>query len=93
MNSSQIIGQANYIYLARHCIGLDHKKPYHRHGKTFYRPYRNYYAAGRSHAEWEVMVSAGHARCDTDRYIYSLTLAGLDWLSKEIGMTIYDEED
>ena len=93
MNPSQIIGTANYIDLARHCIGLDHKKPYHRHGKTFYRPYRNYYAAGRAHEEWGVMVSAGYARCDTDRYTYSLTRDGLDWLGRELGITIYDEED
>ena len=93
MNPSQIIGPANYIDLARHCIGLDHKKPYRRHGKTFYRPYRNYYASGRTHEEWEMMLSAGYARRDTERYIYSLTRAGLDWLGREIGMTIYDEED
>ena len=35
-----------YIELAKHCIGLDHKKPYKRHGRYFYRPYRNYYDAG-----------------------------------------------
>lgn len=27
-----------------HCIGLDHKNPYKRHGRKFYKPYRNYYA-------------------------------------------------
>ena len=35
-----------YIDLASHCIGLDYKKPYKRHGRYFYRPYRNYYGAG-----------------------------------------------
>ena len=30
-----------YISLATHAIGLDHKKPYKRHGIYFYRPYRN----------------------------------------------------
>jgi hypothetical protein len=93
MNPDDIIGTANYIALARHCIGLDHKKPYHRHGKTFYLPYRNYYAAGRAHEEWELMVSAEYAECDTERFIYSLTRAGLDWLGRQLDMTIYDEED
>lgn len=32
------------IALMEHCIGLDCKKPYTRHGKKFYRPYRNRYA-------------------------------------------------
>lgn len=32
-----------YINLASHAIGLDHKKPYKRHKKYFYRPYRNYF--------------------------------------------------
>lgn len=85
---------ANYIGLASHCIGLDRKKPYHRHGKAFYRPYRNYYAAGRAHKEWEVMVSAGYAeRWPEKTAYYSLTRAGLDWLGEQLGMTIYDEED
>ena len=33
------------IELCKHMIGLDYKKPYHRHGKAFYKPYRNYYSA------------------------------------------------
>ena len=33
-----------YIDLAKHCIGLDRKKPYIRHGKKFYRPYRKFYS-------------------------------------------------
>lgn len=31
------------VELCKHMIGLDYKKPYHRHGKAFYKPYRNYY--------------------------------------------------
>lgn len=30
------------IKLAKHCIGLDRKKPYKRHRRYFYKPYRNY---------------------------------------------------
>lgn len=31
------------IDICRHMIGLNYKRPYHRHGKAFYKPYRNYY--------------------------------------------------
>lgn len=36
------------IELCKHMVGLDYKKPhrlYHRHGKAFNKPYRNYYEA------------------------------------------------
>lgn len=47
-----------YISLATHAIGLDHKKPYKRHGRYFYRPYRNYYDASIKDCEiWDVMVN------------------------------------
>ena len=29
--------------LCKHAVGLDSHNPYHRHGKAFYKPYRNYY--------------------------------------------------
>lgn len=28
---------------SKHMVGLDYERPYHRHGKAFYRAYRNYY--------------------------------------------------
>ena len=87
-----------YIALARHAIGLDHKKPYKRHGKLFYRPYRNYYDASPKDCEtWELMCDAGYAdRGRKDRYggrMYWLTRKGLDWLGEKLGIKIYDEED
>ena len=33
-----------FIEMAKHAIGLGHRKPYTRHGKLWYRPYRNYFA-------------------------------------------------
>lgn len=52
-----------YIDYASHAIGLDNKKPYKRHGKLYYRPYRNYYAASVKDCEvWETMVDAGYAK-------------------------------
>ena len=51
------------ISFASHAIGLDHKKPYKRHGKLFYRPYRNYYDASIKDCEvWDLMVKAGYAK-------------------------------
>lgn len=52
----------NYISLAKHCIGLDRKEPYVRHGKRFYRPYRNYFSTGPDLENWEIMVISGYAR-------------------------------
>lgn len=43
IESKEFLNQNRYIELAKHCIGLDRKKPYTRHSRKFYRPYRNYY--------------------------------------------------
>lgn len=86
-----------YIKLAKHCIGLDRKKTYTRHGKRFYRPYRNYFATGRNYEDWEVMELAGYAERGEQNqhggYTFYLTRAGLDWLGKKLGIHIYDESD
>lgn len=87
-----------YIALASHAIGLDRKKPYKRHGKLFYRPYRNYYDASIKDCEiWEVLANAEYAeRGRKDRYggrLYWLTRKGLDWLGGKLGIVIHDEED
>lgn len=42
MMSDNVMKSNIYIDLASHCIGLDYNKPYKRHGRYFYRPYRNY---------------------------------------------------
>ena len=31
------------IEICEHMVGLDSERPYHRHGKAFYKAYRNYY--------------------------------------------------
>ena len=88
-----------YIELAKHCIGLDRKKPYTRHGKKFYRPYRNYFATGKGRDlnDWETMKSAGYAdkweQNQNGGYTFYLTREGLDWLGEQLGIHIYDEED
>lgn len=86
-----------YIELAKHCIGLDRKKPYVRHGKKFYRPYRNFYATGKAYQDWEIIENAGYAergnRNQHGGYTFFMTRAGLDWLGLELGIHIYDESD
>lgn len=86
------------INLASHAIGLDRKKPYKRHGKLYYRPYRNYYVTGASNnEEWNVMVEAGYSEAgEENRHggrTYRLTREGLDWLGNLLGIHIYDEEE
>ena len=87
------------VLMAAHAIGLDHKRPYIRHGKTFYRPYRNYYTVREKSCEWEMwmdMVKYGFAvryRTANGGSGFHLTRAGLDWLGETLGITIYDEED
>lgn len=91
--------QPKDVQLAAHAIGLDHKKPYKRHGKVFYRPYRNRFATHDKAPDfktWELMEENGYAEAyygtSGVRY-YFLTRNGLDWLGNIIGIVIHDEED
>lgn len=91
------------VRLAAHAIGLDHKRPYMRHGKAFYRPYRNYYSTHDKAAycqTWQGLCENGYAESRPGRtsgnhnhITFWLTRAGLDWLGETLGITIYDEED
>ncbi len=96
------------VRLAAHCIGLDHKRPSIRHGKRFYKPYRNYYIshpmAAYNNVWHEYLIPNGYAITSSitaaDRlkgchcnYRYKMTRKGLDWLGEQLGITIYDEED
>ena len=88
------------VQLAAHAIGLDHKRPYMRHGKTFYRPYRNYFTTHDKAPDYTVWMGlfknfyAGFSYTTKPGGIkFWLTRAGLDWLGETLGITIYDEED
>lgn len=87
-----------FIEVAQHAIGLGYRKPYTRHGKRFYRPYRNYFAASIGSSDYELlekMANDGYARFrkSGDRAFFWLTREGLDWLGEKLGIHIYDEED
>ena len=85
----------SYVKLACHAIGLDIDKPYKRHGKYFYKPYRNFHYASKSDAgQWLVMAAAGYAKASKDQcgeIVFSLTRSGMDWLGQKLNITIHDE--
>lgn len=90
------------VQLAAHAIGLDHKRPYMRHGKTFYRPYRNYFTThtkAYDYAVWMGLFDHGYAAFSLPPTMmpgstkFWLTRAGLDWLGETLGIHIYDEEE
>lgn len=94
--SEKIMESPGAISKARHCIGMDRRKVYHRHGKAFYRPYRNYYACAATDLHWEILVDKGYAKREItpSGYIYyHMTQVGLDWLGEKLSVTIHDEED
>lgn len=87
------------IELCKHAIGMGLRKPYKRHGKTFYKPYRNYFSTseGCEHYKcWESLESAGYAKSvQREEYgkTFWLTRDGLDWLGEKLNMHIYDEDE
>ena len=82
-----------------HCIGMVDScahKPYTRHGKKFYRPWRNYFTTNQLDAEWDKLCEAGyaaHGNVSDSGVTYWMTRAGLDWLGKELEVHIYDESN
>lgn len=84
-----------------HCIGLidsgsQRHKPYHRHGKLFYRPWRNYFSNSAQSKDWEELCENGyaaHGPVNDNGVCYWMTRKGLDWLGEQLGMMIQDEED
>ena len=84
--------------LVRHALGMDNRKSYVRHGKRFYRPYRNYFFTTEKTVDfpyWERMVKANLAeKEESPKGIkYFVTRRGMDWLGQHDGIHIYDEED
>lgn len=85
---------------AKHAIGIGKKSPYVRHGKRFYKPWRNYFNIDTNNPTWVWMESQGYAghrgtysHGTSTTTFYYLTRSGLNWLGRELDVTIYDEED
>lgn len=88
------------IKVMMHTIGLwpeGLRHAYKRHGKIFYRPYRNYFNTAPGcggYWMWERMEKSGHAEVDKSgpSEFWHLTRRGMDWLEMKLDMKIYDEE-
>lgn len=74
----------------KHMIGLDYKRPYHRHQKAFYKPYRNYYCANaQGEPNLDRLPDIIIKKIKDDKYTwYELTRLGLDWLGRQLQITI-----
>lgn len=81
--------------ICKHIVGLDYHNPYHRHGKSFYKPYRNFYAEGTDGNKYlDKLLSSFFVKQKGEQYLYySLTREGLDWLGRRLNVTILDKED
>ena len=85
--------------IVRHSIGLDHKKPYIRKGKKFYRPYRNYFETNEHTIDYpycERLSKAGIMKRQKgsreDDWIYFVTQLGFDWLGQHDGIIFRCED-
>lgn len=81
----------------KHVVGLDnHPRIYHRHGKAYYRAYRNGWSNGAKPKEdFEVLCRAGLMSSHLSQskwYVYHLTPAGLAWLGRRVKMIIRESE-
>lgn len=86
---------AKVIDLCKHMVGLDYQKPYHRHGKAFYRPYRNFFADGipgdrllNKLPYWIITKS----QSEKSTY-YKLSADGLKWLGRRLKIEIKECEE
>ncbi len=82
------------IEICEHMIGLDYKKPYHRHGKAFYKPYRNYYEAPpEGNKLLDKLPSFIIKKINGKQSIwYELTNEGIAWLGRQVKISIKECE-
>ena len=82
------------VKLCKHMIGFDHSKPYKRHGKLFYKPYRNYFEAppkGEPILE-KLPTFIIQKETRVKGVWYTLTKQGIEWLGRQINVTIKEED-
>lgn len=82
------------IDICKHMVGLDHKRPYHRYGKAFYKPYRNYFAAMKfGNRLLDKLPEFVIKRTDVNPLIwYELTDEGLGWLGRQLKIVIRSDD-
>lgn len=78
------------IVICKHMVGLDYQNPYIRHGKKFYKPYRNYYESPlEGNRILDLLPSYIVRRKMTKLSIwYELTEEGLSWLGRQAKIII-----
>ena len=87
-----------------HCVGLidgcsSRHKPYTRHGRKFYKPWRNHFDCPNKSPVWEPLVAEGiaesreYSNSVCSGVCYWLTRKGFDWLGEQLGIVIHDEEE
>ena len=78
------------IEICKHTIGLDYKNPYHRSGKAFYKPYRNYYESPLSGNPLLDRLPQHFIKATKGSLSmwYELTDSGLRWLGVRLNVTI-----
>lgn len=86
----------HYRELIRHALGMDNRKTYIRHGKKFYKPYRNFFATSEytpDYPYWEKLVIVGLAgkKIQDKGILYFVTRTGMNWLGEHDEIHIYDE--
>lgn len=78
------------VEIASHTVGLDNSRPYRRHGRLFYRPYRNYFSGFDGHLDMMCSQAYGFAVnvSDDQSPYYKLTPAGFRWLGDRLHLKI-----
>lgn len=64
---------------------------YHRHGKAFYKPYRNFFCTKEDDLMWNKLCSVGLAKCSEEHngcVDFYLTRLGIEWLGRQLQITI-----
>jgi 3-hydroxy-3-methylglutaryl CoA synthase len=85
------------LKMMAHAIGLDYHKPYIRHGKRFYKAYRNNYSttdSGEDKRAWEALTADGYAANHAGYSgSYYLTVKGLAYVAGRYGIEKIVERD
>ncbi len=82
---------------ALHTIGYNSghvgRRLYTRHGRRYYKPFRNYFCGKDS--DLDKLVDAGYMESYEEKKVktYWFNRNGLDWLGEQLGIYIYDEDN
>lgn len=78
------------LSIAAHMVGIDNYDPYKRHGRWFYKAYRNYFDCGPADMPRLLdMEQKGFVyRKNTESTWFHLTDKGIEWLEKRLDVTI-----